>query len=214
LHLAGLPNHPWKAPPPPPSYTHTHKIRLVCMHDIMRMVDKEIMKAMLMMHTLHWWENDTPQNNDVCVIILFTAWARRTRGLGWSPNDRQGKRYVSLPVEFHVHILMTRVRTKESVLRMTCGQLERNFDRWWYSTLSIFRYSIFCLFPKGDVARCFGHIIVLYSWEILYILSKHHLDRISHRFRPNVELSSPNLSTSYPRHFKDRFVKWPPGKPR
>ena len=69
-------------------------------------------------------------------------------------------------------------------------------------------------FPKGAVARCFGCTMHLYSREILYVLSKNHFDRISHRFRLNVELSSPNLSTSYPRHFKDRFVKWPPGKPR
>ena len=166
---------------------------------------------MLTVHTLRWREKDTPPNIGICVIVLFAAWTKRTQGLGEAPTTV--KRYGSLPVEFHVHILMTRVLTKESVLRMTCGQLERNFDRWWYSTLSIFRYSIFCLFPKGNVARCFGRIMLLYSWEILYILSKNHFDRISHRFRPNVELSSPNLSTCYPRHFKDRFVKWPPGKP-
>ena len=116
------------------------------MHDIKLMVEKEIMKAMLTVHTLRWREKDTPPNIGICVIVLFAAWTKRTQGLGEAPTTV--KRYRSLPVEFHVHILMTRVLTKESVLRMTYRQLERNFDRWWYSTLSIFRHSIFHLFLK------------------------------------------------------------------
>ena len=139
---------------------------------------------MLTVHTLRWREKDTPPNIGICVIVLFAAWTKRTQGLGEAPTTV--KRYGSLPVEFHVHILMTRVLTKASVLRMTSRQLEKKFDRWWYSTHSIFRHSIL---SKNGVARCFGRIMFLYSREILYVSSKNHFNMISYRFLPNVELS-------------------------
>ena len=147
---------------------------MVRMHDIERMVEKEIMKSMFTVHTLRRQANDTPPNNGICVIVLFAVWTKRTRGLGRSPNGRQGKRYGALSVQFHVRNPTTRVLTKASVLRMTSEQLEKNFDRWWYSTHSIFRHYIFSLFPKNGVARCFGLIMFLYSWEILYVSSKNH----------------------------------------
>jgi hypothetical protein len=178
------------------------------MHDIKLMVEKEIMKAMLTVHTLRWREKDTPPNIGICVIVLFAAWTKRTQGLGEAPTTV--KRYRSLPVEFHVHILMTRVLTKASVLWMTSGQLEKKIGPLVIQhTFHISTFYISPL-PKDGVARYFG--CILYSLEILYVWSENHFDMLSYRFLLNVELSK--LVDMLSRHFKDRFVKWPPGKPR
>ena len=153
------------------------------MHDIMRMVETEIMQAMFMVHTLRWRDNDTPLNNAICVIVLLAAWAKRTRGLGGAPTTGKGSDMG--------HCLSSSMCT---FWRHEC--LQKNLYYGWHTDNSkknltagdTSHFSYFAILYFAAFLKVMSHDVWTHNVSILpgnpVCFVRNHFDMISHSFRP------------------------------